>query len=149
MALSEFLAAVWLTAGAVSVALTMRLLAQHARLRDDHARVIALASELAHVRSSQARLDAIQDQLADSIDASSQAVRSTHRAISDIPFAILEQIPATRAGARQVRRVHDLATDGIYAGLSLYARWRKKRRLGAAGGSRPALPPGGTPPPRD
>lgn len=106
---------------------------QHARqrrlqLRNAERRVVAFASELGHARAAQVRLDSLRDQMSDTLDASSRAVRETHRAIADIPFNILESIPATRDGARQLRRIHDLASDGIYTGISLLARWQRSRR---------------------
>ncbi len=98
------------------------------QLRNDERRVVAFASELGHARDAQVRLEYLQDQMVDTLDASSRAIRNTHQAIADIPFSILESIPATSAGARQVRRLHDLASDGIYSGISMLARWQKSRR---------------------
>ncbi len=97
-------------------------------LRNAERRVVAFASELGHARTAQDRLDTLRNQMADSLDASSRAVRDTHRAIADIPFSILESIPVTSAGARKVRRIHDLASDGIYTGIGMLARWQKVRR---------------------
>lgn len=97
-------------------------------LRNAERRVVAFASELGHARTAQDRLDMLRNQMADTLDASSRAVRDTHRAIADIPFSILESIPLTSSGARQMRRIHDLASDGIYTGISMLARWQKIRR---------------------
>lgn len=97
------------------------------RLRGKEQRVVAFASELGHARQARDRLDNLQRQMADSLDSTSSKIRDTHRAISDIPFNILEQIPVTRDGAKQIRRIHDLASDGVYAGISMLARWQKRR----------------------
>ena len=97
-------------------------------LRNRERRVVAFASELGHARQARERMDSLQSNMAGALDASSMAVRDTHRAIADIPFSILERIPATRDGARQIRRIHDLASDGIYAGISLLAQWQKRRK---------------------
>lgn len=43
------------------------------------------------------------------------SVQSVHQAIASIPFNILEAIPATRAGAKAVRGVHDAISGGIYS----------------------------------
>jgi len=101
---------------------------QRLGLRNAERRVVAFASELGHARAAQVRLDSLRDQMSETLDASSRAVRETHRAIADIPFSILESIPATRGGARQLRRIHDLASDGIYTGISLLARWQRSRK---------------------
>lgn len=97
-------------------------------LRMQEVRVVAFTSELGHARVARERLESMRDDLVDSLDASSRAARATHQAIADIPFSILERIPATRDGARQVRRIHDLASDGVYAGIGQLAAWQRRRR---------------------
>lgn len=128
MSLIEILALLLLllSAGMVAAAFLQRNSVEDRRGRE--LRCLALASELAHARETRARMEAFQDQVANTLDQSGRAARATHRAITNIPFDILEQIPATREGARHVRRLHDVAADSVYAGLSLYARWRGQRR---------------------
>lgn len=121
LAIGVFLA----TAGVIS---TLPILqARRRTLRSKEQRVVAFTSELGHARQARERLSELQRSMADSLDSSSSKIRDTHRAISDIPFDILEQIPLTRDGARQARRIHDLASDGVYAGISMLARWQKRR----------------------
>lgn len=102
---------------------------QRQKLRAQEVRALAFASELGHTREARERLRAVQDELADSLDVSTRATRATHKAIADIPFSILERIPATRDTARQVRRIHDLTSEGVYAGISLLTQWQQAGRL--------------------
>nr|MBV6628781.1 hypothetical protein [Oceanococcus sp. HetDA_MAG_MS8] len=112
-------------------AVVLSLVWAHTQARELHEhqqrRVNAFLSELAYARASQDRLDQFQDQVAASLDQGGRAARATHFALASIPFDILEQIPATRRTAQEMRRLHDLASDGVYAGLSLYAKWRRSR----------------------
>lgn len=110
------------------------------KLRAREVRALAFASELGHTREARERLRAVQDELVDTLNASTRATRATHKAIADIPFSILERIPATRDTARQVRRLHDLTSEGVYAGISLLAQWQQARRL-RRGEAAPANPP--------
>lgn len=146
MPLIETLAAVLLMLGS---AVVLALVWAHTQAREQHEhdqrRVNAFLSELAYARAGQERLDQFQDQVAATLDTGGRAARATHFALASIPFDILEQIPATRRTAQEMRRLHDLASDGVYAGLSLYAKWRRSRarertlRAGASASS--SMPP--------
>ena len=44
-------------------------------------------------------------------------VKEVHKGIADIPFSVLEAIPATRAPAKVLRGLHDSISDGVYGAL--------------------------------
>jgi len=45
-------------------------------------------------------------------------VREVHKGIADIPFGVLEAIPATRAPAKALRGLHDSISDGVYGAIA-------------------------------
>ena len=51
-----------------------------------------------------------------------EIAEALHSGISSIPFSILESIPATRAGVRSIRDIHDSALEDIYGGLGTVNR---------------------------
>jgi hypothetical protein len=52
--------------------------------------------------------------VAKGIDQGSILMQGGHRLISDVTFALLDLIPATRAHARVVRETHNLVSTGLY-----------------------------------
>ncbi len=74
------------------------------------------------------------------MDAGVSSIKTAHHSISDIPFNILDNIPATRAGSKAVRGVHNAIAGGIYDALSAVNRGvgeRLQKKAGAAA----TLPP--------
>lgn len=68
-----------------------------------------------------AALETLRDsqQLAEHAIATGTAlVREVHKGIADIPFGVLEAIPATRTSARTLRGLHDAISEGVYGALS-------------------------------
>lgn len=63
-------------------------------------------------------IDAVQEFATEAVEAGTSGVREVHRAISDIPFDVLDAIPTTRAAAQAVRQAHDGVTDGVYDAIS-------------------------------
>lgn len=63
-------------------------------------------------------IDAVQEFATEAVEAGASGVREVHRAISDIPFDVLDSIPTTRAAAQIVRQAHDGVTDGVYDAIS-------------------------------
>ncbi len=59
---------------------------------------------------------------ADAIDQLSGRTHEFHRAISDMPFAVLNLIPGVNLGSRATRVLHDGITDGVYSLLRSGAR---------------------------
>ena len=55
--------------------------------------------------------------VAKGIDQGSILMQGGHRLISDVTFALLDLIPATRAHARVVRETHNLVSTGLYGAL--------------------------------
>ena len=59
---------------------------------------------------------------ADAVDHLSGRTHEFHRAISDMPFAVLNLIPGVNLGSRATRVLHDGITDGVYSLLRSGAR---------------------------
>ncbi|MES2885275.1 MAG: hypothetical protein V4709_10750 [Pseudomonadota bacterium] len=67
-----------------------------------------------------AALEALRDssQLAEHAIATGTAVvKEVHKGIADIPFSVLEAIPATAKSAKLLRGLHDSISDGVYGAL--------------------------------
>ena len=68
-----------------------------------------------------AALETLRDsqQLAEHAVATGTAVvKEVHKGIANIPFSVLEAIPATRAPAMALRGLHDSISDGVYGALA-------------------------------
>lgn len=97
------------------------------RSRHSAARLAALDEALRHAEaagreqaSRVAALEALRDtqQLTEHAIATGTAVvREVHRGIADIPFSVLEAIPAARGSAKALRGLHDAISDGVYGAL--------------------------------
>ncbi len=67
-----------------------------------------------------AALETLRDssQLAEHAIATGTAVvKEVHKGIADIPFSVLEAIPATAKSAKLLRGLHDSISDGVYGAL--------------------------------
>lgn len=97
------------------------------RSRRSAARLAALDEALRHAEaagreqaSRLAALEALRDtqQLTEHAIATGTAVvREVHKGIADIPFSVLEAIPAARTSAKALRGLHDAISDGVYGAL--------------------------------
>ena len=97
------------------------------RSRRSAARLAALDEALRHAEaagreqaSRMAALEALRDtqQLTEHAIATGTAVvREVHKGIADIPFSVLEAIPAARTSAKALRGLHDAISDGVYGAL--------------------------------
>ena len=95
--------------------------------RRSAARLAALDEALRHAEaagreqaSRMAALEALRDtqQLTEHAIATGTAVvREVHKGIADIPFSVLESIPAARTSAKALRGLHDAISDGVYGAL--------------------------------
>lgn len=85
-------------------------------------RTAAVRAEAWRMQQANQRLAEWQDVTESSIDGGTQAVRALHKGIAQVPFSILEAIPATRDTARVVREVHDFTSDNVYAAISTVNR---------------------------
>lgn len=97
-----------------------------------------------------AALESLRDssQLAEHAIATGTAVvKEMHKGIADIPFSVLEAIPATARQAKLLRGLHDSISDGVYGALgnlnkAVGRELRKSVPLGdAPAAETPALPP--------
>lgn len=97
------------------------------RSRRSAARLAALDEALRHAEAAGreqasriAALEALRDtqQLTEHAIATGTAVvREVHKGIADIPFSVLEAIPAARTSAKALRGLHDAISDGVYGAL--------------------------------
>lgn len=97
------------------------------RSRRSAARVAALDAALRHAEAAGreqasriAALEALRDtqQLTEHAIATGTAVvREVHKGIADIPFSVLEAIPAARTSAKALRGLHDAISEGVYGAL--------------------------------
>lgn len=83
--------------------------------------------ELVQLLDSHAQLAELQGRTESLIHGSTTTIRSIHREIANIPFDILNGLPATRDTSRVVRGVHDLTADGVYASITSLNRLMGKR----------------------
>ena len=90
--------------------------------------------ELLQIIENHRLLQDVQNVTESLVDEGTSVVRTIHKEIASIPFEILESIPQTRDTTKIVRGVHDVASDGVYAGISIANRMlgrqvRKKMRV--------------------
>jgi hypothetical protein len=76
-------------------------------------------AELALLIENQLQLLEAQEMLEDTIDTTTNIVRTLHKGIAAIPFGILEVIPVTRHTTQVVRGTHDLISDMVYNSISI------------------------------
>lgn len=100
----------------------VRLHRARARIGMDLVRGVTRASEVAWLIQNRDQIAEWQEISEKSLDEGTATVRAIHHAIAAIPFTILESIPVTRDTTRVVHGVHDVASNGIYAGISLANR---------------------------
>lgn len=75
--------------------------------------------ELQRIQTQIERLTAIQRTSEAVVDGGAAVVRAVHKGIAEIPFSILESIPATRDTTKMVRGIHDLTSDVVYGSISV------------------------------
>ena len=82
-------------------------------------RTSAARRERARFASSRAAIAGTAEDAAEAIQLGALTVQVGHEAIVSIPFGMFEAIPATRAGTKRVRSVHDGTTGGLYRAISV------------------------------
>ena len=118
---AELLAVLLLVSGGLLLWSVLRARRLAARLRALDAqlqRAEALGQEQA---ARLAALETLRDsqQLAEHAVATGTAVvKEMHKGIANIPFSVLEAIPATRVPAKALRGLHDSISDGVYGALA-------------------------------
>jgi len=101
-------------------------------------RVALRETEILRLAASQEKLAEIQQLTESVIDGGTAATRRVHQEIANIPFDVLESIPATRDTAKLVRGVHDLTSDGVYGTISLVNKlFGEGSRAGIRRGDKP------------
>ncbi len=96
-------------------------------LSDEIHRSIVHQRELAQLLETHQQLAEIQNLTETAVHTGTATVRSIHREIANIPFDILDSIPATRDTTRVVKGVHDLTADGVYASITALNKQLGKR----------------------
>lgn len=97
--------------------LVMRMSRAERRLRS-----LRLSAFELRIRRRTQQLDAIlvaenARLVARGIDQGSILMQGGHRLISEVTFALLDRIPATRTRARAVREAHNLVSAGLYGAV--------------------------------
>jgi len=91
-----------------------------------------------------AALEALRDQqlrAEHALASSAAVVKEVHKGIADIPFSVLEAIPAARTPARALRGLHDAISDGVYGALgNLNKAVGRELRKAATLSDQPPLP---------
>ncbi len=115
MTYEEILALILAGTGiAASIILLRRMARSERRLRS-----VRLSALDLRTRSRAQQLNAIlvaenARLVAKGIDQGTILLKDGHRAISEVTFALLDLIPATRAHAKMVRETHNLISTGLY-----------------------------------
>lgn len=105
------------TAGVALLLWKLRL-----RLHDVRMSVLretTLREEIRIYETSRAELIAAQKVAEKSVDVGTDTVRLAHNLIAAIPFTVLENIPATREGAKAARKAHDRIAGNVYDSLTI------------------------------
>ncbi len=99
---------------------TLRSYAQEQTIRnvaDGMRRSGSLLIERQKARRAQQQISGAQKIAETAIDAGTSAVRAVHFGIAEIPFGILEAVPATRDATRVVRQTHDVIANAVYGSI--------------------------------
>ncbi|MCE5289867.1 MAG: hypothetical protein LLG14_11570 [Nocardiaceae bacterium] len=101
--------------------------AQAARTTAEIRRLRAIIAENARMAAALETLEVTTV----SVEVTNSIVQQAHHAIANIPFGILEAIPATAPVTRVVHEIHDTIADGVYgtiSGVSRALRGAPRRR---------------------
>ncbi len=99
---------------------TQRSYAQEQAIRDaadSMRRSGSLLIERQTASRAQQQIAGVQQIAETVIDAGTSAVRAVHFGIAEIPFGILEAVPATRDATRVVRQTHDVIANAVYGSI--------------------------------
>ena len=104
---------------ASSLTIACRQYGLHQRCESHLLHVSSHQAELALLIENQLQLLETQEILEDTIDTTTNIVRTIHKSIAAIPFGILEVIPITRHTTQVVRITHDIISDVVYSSISV------------------------------
>lgn len=119
------LLASWLVGGLLVAATVVALrLAQRAgavqrELESTIVRTSAARRERLRFASTRHAIAGTAENAAEAVQLSAATVQAGHEVIAAVPFGLLEAIPATRAGTKRVRSVHDDASGGVYRAINV------------------------------
>jgi hypothetical protein len=85
-------------------------------------RTVAAAGEVELAARARKQLAATQQVVEGSVEGLNTIVGTTHQAIADVAFGVLEDISGTRDTAHVARAVHDTISGGVYGGISAINR---------------------------
>lgn len=118
MSLVELVLAAVVGAAAVFAALRLRLVAHDLdTIATVDQRLRAAAGERARVAKSADEIGEVVENTTAVVDLGTGVVKTTHTAIANIPFDVLDAIPATRAGSKIARSIHDGIASGVYGAI--------------------------------
>lgn len=122
MLLASWLLAGCLVLGTVVVArLALSVAAGERELESSIVRTSAARRERARFVSTRTAIAETAENAAEAVQLSALTVQVGHEAVAAIPFGVLEAIPATRAGTKRVRAVHDDASGGVYRAINVFS----------------------------
>jgi hypothetical protein len=97
--------------------------------------------EALRMQRAQQQLVAAQGLAEAAVAGGTELVRTVHKGIAEVPFTILESIPATRQPTRVVRQTHDLIADVAYDTVGAVNKGiGKLLRKGLTGQLKPPFP---------
>lgn len=110
-----YLGCLLLTAVALwhSVALGKEIKKFSRQLRQDSCKLL----ELRYREGAYHRLKSLQKITEATVSTTTTTVRDVHRSIANIPFGVLESIPAIGSTTKIVRETHDLISDVVYGSI--------------------------------
>jgi hypothetical protein len=124
----------------IALWLSLRLDRDLTRLSARQRRATIYHTEAAVFIKGREQIAAMQNIAEASVGGGTAAIRTLHKGIASIPFAILESIPVTRDTTRIVRGIHDFTADAVYGTISAINReLHKQARRGLQATGSPAL----------
>ncbi len=120
MLLASGLAAAVLVVATVFVArAALRADGAQRELESTIVRTSAARRERARFATTREAIAGTAESAAEAVQFSAATVQVGHEVIASIPFGVLEAIPATRAGTKRVRSVHDETAGGVYRAINV------------------------------
>lgn len=120
MLLASWLVAGCLVAGTlVATRFVLRAAATQAEMESTVVRTAAARRERARFVGTRSAIAETAENAAEAVQLSALTVQVGHEAVVSIPFGVFEAIPATRAGTKRMRAVHDDASGGVYRAINV------------------------------
>jgi hypothetical protein len=119
------LLASWLVTGCLvagtfcAARFVLRAAATQAELESTVVRTAAARRERARFVGTRSAIAETAENVAEAVQLSALTVQVGHDAVVAVPFGVFEAIPATRAGTKRLRTVHDDASGGVYRAINV------------------------------